>query len=601
MWKCEVKLSDANGASGDNCKLTRANRNNAASSSTTRKSKDETTKPKTNKGPTPLFRWYRGKLELATLPHILEDIVEVECKMPAKKRWANGMSDDELDSSDEEWDEDNRFIPEPNKKMTMEVSVLTTSAYEDSCHPLPTISRTWISPDLQKFQSRKSAIAHAEVLVERDLLIDRTLYGYGKHGIRLRPVKPTRKAALEAGVARFLRDGVWVVGQEELWIEKRREIYNKKQGMRLARAEYDRKEEDSAAKEEGGACENNADEKFVADSVDDTKSAAKEVPVEDATIIDVKSAAAKEARIENATVTITDAKPAAKDFSAERVESATAVEQPSIDDVGTMSVESKAVVEKTVDNNIVYATNQSECKPATITNTSDATGEDKPHCDDEEKEQSTVTTNESDASTNEETALVKRKPTKRGRDYFEPVAVSTHYRLNPQQIDKCYTACIEHYEKVMVTVKARSLHHELADGFDVFRERGKGRYDMELPAFDTNEYSFLTDQKRAAWMPIIHKLLGEDAQLVHKGCFLSLPGSESQVYHQDGVHLNTRVHKPCHAVNVFIPLIDYDMSRGPTEFCLGTHYLGNENFVKDWVYTPCVAAGTPIIFDYRLG
>ena len=124
---------------------------------------------------------------------------------------------------------------------------------------------------------------------------------------------------------------------------------------------------------------------------------------------------------------------------------------------------------------------------------------------------------------------------------------------------------------------------------------------MELPLFDTEAFSFLTDRKKAAWMPIVHKILGEDALLVHKGCFLSLPGSETQVYHQDGVHLNKKTHKPCYAINVFIPLVDYDMTNGPTEFCLGTHYLGYENFVKESVYTPCVTAGTPVIFDYRLG
>jgi len=160
---------------------------------------------------------------------------------------------------------------------------------------------------------------------------------------------------------------------------------------------------------------------------------------------------------------------------------------------------------------------------------------------------------------------------------------------------------MDHYEKVIETVKARSLQLELADGFDVFRERGRGRYDMELPLFDTNAFSFLTDCKRAPWMPIVHKILGEDSILVHKGCFLSLPGSEKQVYHQDGVHLNQKVHKPCYAINVFIPLVDYDAANGPTEFCLGTHYLGHENFVKENAYMPLVKAGTPIIFDYRLG
>ena len=82
---------------------------------------------------------------------------------------------------------------------------------------------------------------------------------------------------------------------------------------------------------------------------------------------------------------------------------------------------------------------------------------------------------------------------------------------------------------------------------------------------------------------------------------MSLPGAESQVYHQDGVHLNQKVHKPCYAINVFIPLVDYNHANGPTEFCLGSHYLGHENFVKENAYIPIVKAGTPVIFDYRLG
>jgi hypothetical protein len=197
-----------------------------------------------------------------------------------------------------------------------------------------------------------------------------------------------------------------------------------------------------------------------------------------------------------------------------------------------------------------------------------------------------------------EALVVKRAPGSRPPPEFKP---STHYRLNQSQIDQCFSACIDHYEKVMHTVKARSLHHELQDGFDVMRERGRGRYDMELDAFDTDAFSFLTDPRKAAWMPIVHKILGDDALLVHKGCFLSLPGSETQVYHQDGVHLNKKVHKPCYAINVFIPLVDMVMTNGPTEFCLGTHYLGHENFTKENVYTPCAAAGVPVIFDYRLG
>ena len=200
-----------------------------------------------------------------------------------------------------------------------------------------------------------------------------------------------------------------------------------------------------------------------------------------------------------------------------------------------------------------------------------------------------------------EKAVVKRNVAPKGTRPPPAFTPSTHYHLNQDQITKCFDASLEFYDKVMNTVKARSLNFELADGFDVFRERGRGRYDMELPEFDTEAFSFLTDLKKAAWMPIVHKILGDDPLLIHKGCFLSLPGAENQVYHQDGLHLNKRTHKPCYAINVFIPLVDYDMTNGPTEFCLGTHYLGYENYVKENVFTPIVTAGTPVIFDYRLG
>ena len=178
---------------------------------------------------------------------------------------------------------------------------------------------------------------------------------------------------------------------------------------------------------------------------------------------------------------------------------------------------------------------------------------------------------------------------------------STHWRLNEQQVKLCHDAGMDHFNQVMVTVKARGLVRELQDGFDLLRERGRGRYDMELPTFDTPEFRFLTDLKKAPWMPIVREILGKDVALIHKGMFLSLPGAERQDYHQDGPHLTTQFQKPCHAVNVFVPLVDLSMKNGPTEFCLASHILGHEEYDEDFVETPVVSAGTPVIFDYRLG
>mmetsp|Transcript_26730 Transcript_26730/g.46450 ORF Transcript_26730/g.46450 Transcript_26730/m.46450 type:complete len:747 (+) Transcript_26730:173-2413(+) len=589
MWRCEIKVSDEDGAYGDNRKGKGKNGNDDDENSPKKKSN--------YKSLTPLFRWYRGSLILATLPYILEDIVEVECKIPGKKRWANGLSDDELDSSDEEWD-DEKYQVEPSKKMTMEISALTASAYEDSSHPMPHISRSWISPDLQRFPSRKSAIAHVDTLVKQDLLIDRTLYGYGHNGVRLRPVKPTRKVALEAGMARFLRDGLWVVGQEEMWIEKRRDVLVQKQEKRLLQSEEQsdegptasdalEKEDDKTAllqseeqSDEGPASEKKGDE---------TETVAKRV---DKNAIAAPASASEEKGDKTATAKKSgdwsdNAKAAAR--------AAAGYVHPEFDaPYADQHMENVKAIARAAAGYV--HPDELDSKPAAASSTT---------CDDDDAKV-VVSPAESDASTEGTTknpennnVIVKRSP--HGTKPPPAFTPSTHYRLNEDQIDLCFAACIDHYEKVMHTVKARSLHHELADGFDVLRERGRGRYDMELDNFDTEAFSFLTDPKKASWMPIVHKILGDDASLVHKGCFLSLPGSETQVYHQDGVHLNKKTHKPCYAINVFIPLVDYDMTNGPTEFCLGTHYLDYENFVKENVYTPCVTAGTPIMFDYRLG
>jgi len=153
----------------------------------------------------------------------------------------------------------------------------------------------------------------------------------------------------------------------------------------------------------------------------------------------------------------------------------------------------------------------------------------------------------------------------------------------------------------MRTVKQRDLSRELADGFDVLRERGHGRFDMELPAFNTPEFDFLNSFEKTPWMPIVQSILGKDVVLIHKGCFMSLPGAGSQVYHQDGVHLATQTQRPCHAINVFVPLVDLHSRNGPTEFVLGSHVLGHDGYDRDFLDTPKPEAGTPVIFDYRLG
>ena len=83
----------------------------------------------------PLFRWYRGRLELAVVPHYLEKIEEVDAGIRTGRR----HRDDDPPSSDEysdDDDEDDMYSHIPKTLLQQrEVSALSTVAWEDPDHP----------------------------------------------------------------------------------------------------------------------------------------------------------------------------------------------------------------------------------------------------------------------------------------------------------------------------------------------------------------------------------------------------------------------------------------------------------------------------------
>ena len=123
--------------------------------------------------------------------------------------------------------------------------------------------------------------------------------------------------------------------------------------------------------------------------------------------------------------------------------------------------------------------------------------------------------------------------------------------VREETVEAARDAAFEFYEAVLRTVQARGLHHELQAGFDVCRERGRGRFDLNLavpPAARRGEVrGALADfvDGTADWKPVLRKILGTDKpELIAAGVFLSMPGAEAQNYHMDGVHLNLRNHAP---------------------------------------------------------
>lgn len=557
-WFCHVSLADEQGA--------------CASSSNYNDDVYEVKKniKKGKMSSSPLFVWNKYHLELAALPNILNNIDEIDTNHGLLKSVQEEFNAMEMEEGYLTDDED--YI---NQLMEREVTVLSTVASNDSNYVIPSIDRKWISPDLVTFRSRNAAVQHSLMLLDRDKLIDRVMHGIGSRGALLRPVKPTRKLALEAGYCRFLRDGLWVVGQEEGWIEER-VLYLKQR--------------DEVVKNDNQP-NNNIDDDHDRDEVSEEIKNTSQISSNGHNVAEGSNQQNDSENDQHNLNSNCQSGENSKDVGEELSKTQQTQCDSGDNDPGVPNVNQIIGIDNCKDTKVSDDRKEHSVESGGTDETKEVGGTKLVIPSLEQANESTT-----DVTKKE---IIKAKSIKMGTQHgFVP---STHFRLTSKQIDMCYNAIMDHYEKVMYTVKAKALYSELADGFDVFRERGRGRFDMTLEAFDKPEFSFLTDLTKAAWMPIVKKILGDDAALVHKGAFLSTPGAETQIYHQDGVHLNKKYQKPCHAINVFIPLVDLHEKNGPTEFCIGTHYLGFEDYNKDLIDSPLAPAGCPVIFDYRLG
>ena len=681
----------------------------------------------------PLFRWFRGELELAVLPHLLQKIPEI--KMVSKGK-----------AKQEEEGTEVTVLSTALSERT--VSQLSLVAWSDTEYMIPNVTIKWLSPNHKTFTSRKSAEEEATRLQADQLLLDKLLFGIGARGQILRPTKPTKSDALKAGKLRFLRDGIWVIGQENAWQADRADLVEKEEQKRAKEAVI--KEEELVKRNANEAAEPkvqpkkrqfsaltffismkrdtyrnqrqgeldlkhpNETIKFTLKDADtelketfklfklrqrkqwkemanEANAANQHICLNGIDYYILMGRGDMERRLRDAFINIHGRRminrkkktTSVADEEEEKKEDTTAIvtggdrdseccvkkdiirrpvfnpctvltklreqwtllsencqtewiikakEHSAIEterrrrerkfpflQMGvsdTLVVELRNAVESTmiasasprkqddvfsrVQNEVAVSRNNSLTPIMTDypASNSNASHRNEPDII-ESKQQAEPVHSHALAVGDANTQRKRRRPLSNCPP--RRFGVSDNWRMSNQHIDLCYDAAMDHYDKVMYTVKARALFAELADGFDVLRERGRGRYDMELPVFESSVFSFLTSLETAAWMPVVWQILGDDVTLIHKGVFLSMPGAEHQNYHQDGPHLNSKIQLPCHAVNVFIPLVDLSARNGPTEFCLGSHILGFEDYDKANVSLPQVQAGTPIIFDYRLG
>jgi hypothetical protein len=127
--------------------------------------------------------------------------------------------------------------------------------------------------------------------------------------------------------------------------------------------------------------------------------------------------------------------------------------------------------------------------------------------------------------------------------------------LAEAHLDQLRRFCSDYLSQALHTVRSKAKVEDLkAIGFDRIRFRGEGRYKL-VPEHGGIERSmpFMTDAQ-APWMPAVRAVIGENACSINKGLFVSAPGSITQAYHQDGVHLSKKEHQSAYAVNVFLTL-----------------------------------------------
>jgi len=175
--------------------------------------------------------------------------------------------------------------------------------------------------------------------------------------------------------------------------------------------------------------------------------------------------------------------------------------------------------------------------------------------------------------------------------------------LDDKQVTASYDAVIKHYQDVMYTLRQLGVDQELSEssGYDTFKMRDKGRYDMVVPAFQTEQFSWFN--KDAPWMPEVKAILGDDAERVYSACILSMPESAAQKWHSDGDHCHDSFQLPAHCINVFIPLVPLETANGPTEFIPGSHldwYVDTTTSLSTPSLVLTAPAGQPIAFDHRI-
>ena len=191
--------------------------------------------------------------------------------------------------------------------------------------------------------------------------------------------------------------------------------------------------------------------------------------------------------------------------------------------------------------------------------------------------------------------------------------------LSSDLLSHCHDAANRSVEDVRRRVSATGLSPD--DPNEPFRfqeacQRGPGRVDIRLDNNATHSpFDHPSLGVEALWLPLVHRVLGENAVEISRGIVCTEPGTTAQRIHADGPPLFPEMTAgvPCHAVTVFVPLVDQTVLNGATSFYPGTHHTDlTSSALRTEGEQPGTSsgagvrvqlellAGSAVLFDYRL-
>ncbi len=151
------------------------------------------------------------------------------------------------------------------------------------------------------------------------------------------------------------------------------------------------------------------------------------------------------------------------------------------------------------------------------------------------------------------------------------------------QVEAIRQSAVDNYQEAKLLISNNNLEFGIGikHGFKEIVQRHPNRFEMPFK-MDSSEFDFVLESNELR--NIVSSILGcDDFIVANRSLVVSLPGCTDQGWHADGPHVSAESHLPCHVLNVFVPLVDVDLSNGPTEFRPGSHHYTRGDLAKSYL------------------